>query len=229
MTKRNITINIALFIALLFHFCGAVGMIATGYRQWFINNTPLTLLLMCALLVITQSGKNARYWIFFALCFFAGFLAEVAGVNTGLLFGDYEYGNVLGYKLWNVPLLIGVNWFVIIFCAGSITQQLNEWILKKMGNDEKPARIIQQFSFIADAAFLAVFFDWVMEPAAIKLQFWKWLPDGKIPFYNYVCWFVISAMLLFIFNRFNFNKHNQFAVHLFIMQVLFFTALRLYL
>lgn len=229
MIKRNLTTNIALFVALLFHFCGAIGIIATGYRQWFINNTPLTLLLMCALLVITQSGKNIWYWFFFLACFVTGFMAEVAGVNTGLLFGQYKYGNVLGYTLWNVPLLIGINWFVIVFCAGTITQQLNEWVLKKLGADDKPSLFIQRFSFIADAAFLAVIFDWIMEPAAIKLQFWKWLPDGKIPFYNYFCWFVISALLLYIFNRLKFNKHNQFAVHLFIIQVLFFTALRLFL
>src|SRR4051812_49300045 len=107
MTTKKIIINklllsykqknkIALFLALLFHVCGAFGILFTPYKKWFINNTPVNLLLMLALLVFTQKQKNMFFYAFVLLCFFTGMITEIIGVNTGALFGQYEYGNVLG-------------------------------------------------------------------------------------------------------------------------------------
>ena len=45
---------IPLFIAILFHFMGVLGILLTPYRDWFIANTPLTLILMGILLVASQ-------------------------------------------------------------------------------------------------------------------------------------------------------------------------------
>src|SRR5689334_22296373 len=109
--------NIALFLALLFHGCGAIGILFTSYKQWFINNTPVNLLLMAGLLMFTQKQKNIFFYAFVVLCFFTGLITEITGANTGLLFGRYEYGNVLGIKIFGVPLLIGVNWFIAVFCS----------------------------------------------------------------------------------------------------------------
>ena len=53
----------------------------------------------------------------------------------------------------------------------------------------------------------AVIFDWFLEPLAIRLGFWKW--DGEIPVYNYICWFVISLLLLALFHLCKFNKTKQ--------------------
>ena len=221
--------NIALFIALLFHISGAIGILFTPYKEWFISNTPLNLLLMAALLLFTQRQKNIHFYIFIALCFVTGMFTEAIGVNTGKLFGNYQYGEVLGKKVVGVPLLIGINWFVIMFCTGNIVHQLSEWIFKKMPQDAQPSAKIKLFSFITDTAMLATLFDWIMEPSAQQLGFWKWLPNGEIPLYNYLCWFIISAALLTVFRFLKFDKHNQFAVHLFIIQLLFFLVLQTFL
>ena len=76
---------------------------------------------------------------------------------------------------------------------------------------------------------MAVLFDWVMEPVAVKLGYWKWLGNGDIPFYNYVSWFVISVGMLAIFHFCKFNKQNKFAVNLLLIQLLFFLILRTFL
>jgi len=222
-------INIAIFIAVLFHVSGVVGILFTPYKEWFISNTPINLLLMAALLGYTQVEKNIYFLYFFIVCFTAGMIAEAVGVNTGYLFGDYEYGDMLGKKIYGVPLLIGINWFVIIFCAGTIVNMLDEWIYKKLGTEVSPSAAAKAFAFITDAALLTVFFDWLMEPVAVKLGFWQWMPEGEIPLYNFTCWFIISALLLTVFRVMKFNKHNQFAVHLFIIQSLFFLALQIFL
>jgi len=234
--------NIAIAIALLFHICGAIGILLTPYKSWFVDNTSLNLLIMFGLLFFTQENKidsandstkkNLLSFILFtSIAITVGFLVEVLGVNTGLIFGTYSYGNVMGYKLWGVPLLIGVQWFVIIYCCDVIMNFVNNWTQKKLikqGQKVTTTQKIKSVSLIIDAALLATLFDYVIEPVAQKLHYWNWKND-EIPYFNYTCWFFISAILLIVLNKFKFNKLNPFAVHLFIIQLLFFIALRIYL
>ena len=56
------------------------------------------------------------------LCFITGMLAEILGVRYGFIFGEYSYGNALGTKVMGVPLMIGVNWCILIFITGFIAQ-----------------------------------------------------------------------------------------------------------
>ena len=39
-----------------------------------------------------------------------GFIFEIIGVKTGLIFGHYKYCNGLGTKVFDVPLIISLNW-----------------------------------------------------------------------------------------------------------------------
>jgi len=222
-------IQIALFLALLFHVSGAIGILFSPYKDWFIQNTTLNLLLMAALLFWTQQDKNKGFYLFATIAFLTGMVTEMIGVNTGLLFGDYTYGNVMGVKLAGVPLLIGVQWFVTVYASGVIVTAIKNALMAKTPEGSKllSARW-QQLAIVFDGALLATFFDFIMEPVAMQLGFWQW-QDAVIPIYNYVCWFVISLLLLMVFNAFKFNKVNHFAVHLFIIQTLFFLALRIFL
>jgi bisanhydrobacterioruberin hydratase len=67
-----------------------------------------------------------------------------------------------------------------------------------------------------------------MEPVAVKLGYWQWKTE-VIPFYNYLCWFVISMGLLTVFHFCNFSKQNKFAIHLLLIQAMFFLLLRTFL
>jgi bisanhydrobacterioruberin hydratase len=221
--------NIALFLALLFHGCALIGILFTPYKQWFINSTPVNILLMTALLVFTQKEKNIFFFLFLLLCYVAGMTCEIIGVNTGWLFGHYTYSNVLGPKIYEVPFLIGVNWFIALYCSGVVIFFLNEWLYKKLSTDLRPSITMQLLAFVIDAALLTTLFDYIIEPTAVRFNYWKWLPDGFVPIYNFVCWFIISLFLQTVFRIFKFDKHNQFAVHLLIIQVLFFLILQTFL
>ena len=229
MNKKNLLNNIALFIALLFHVSGIIGILFTPYKNWFIQNTPVNLLVMATLLIITQKQKNIYFFLFVIVCFLTGFVLEYTGVHTSKVFGQYTYGNILGYKLFNVPLVIGINWFIVMYCAGIATTAYENRMLNRINAKGLTVNTtVQKISFVIDASLLAVFFDWLIEPVAVKLGFWQW-EGGKIPFFNYVCWLVISALLLALFQRLPFKKQNIFAVHLLIIEILFFLALRTFL
>lgn len=212
-------------------FCPLIiaGILFTSYKDWFIQNTPVHLLIMSALLIITHPSKNKNFYLFILITIVSGFCVEAIGVNTQTIFGKYEYGNNLGLKLLGVPLIIGFNWFIIIYCTGMITQAYENYMLKKIKEQGLDLTTkMKTLSFLVDAAFLAAFFDWLMEPVAVKLGYWKW-QDGNVPVYNYVCWIIISTLLLWVFRMLNYDKRNKFAVHLLIIQLLFFLVLRTFL
>lgn len=221
--------QVATAIAVFFHFIGLAGILFFD-KDFFIRSTPFNLLLSCSLLVWTQAQKNLSFLFFMLIVFLIGFGVEVIGVNTGLLFGDYQYGNVLGIKWQQVPLLIGVNWIIVIYCCGISTHTLLVKAINRVATDTKePPMVLKALSVIVDGATLAVAFDWLMEPVAVKLGFWTWNGNDGIPAYNYFCWLVISMLLLTVFHFSKFNKQNKFAVNLLLVQVMFFLVLRTFL
>ncbi len=228
--------SISVFIALLFHINGVLGM-AGNEKKWFIAMTPVNLLVMFVLLIYTDytsrgnregAFRSHQIWanyknlfVFCSLCFVVGMLVEIIGVNTGLLFGRYFYGEPMGIKLLGVPLLIGIQWFVSVYCSVHIF-----FGLKKMLN------ILPSSDFINAScmALITTAFDYIIEPAAVKLGFWSWYGQD-VPLYNYVCWFVISFFLslFYVKKRLDSGKVNYFAIVLFFIQMLFFIYVTLFL
>jgi putative membrane protein len=231
MTKKNNIYgwsknSIATLVAIIFHVVGLVGILYYDASS-FASMSALNLLLMFGLLLYTQKGINTGFIGFFLLAFSLSLFAEIIGVNTGILFGDYQYGDVLGTKLISVPLIIGVNWFVITYCIGCSMHQMLERLVRSTSTaNDKKNKLIVSLSVIIDGALLAVLFDWIMEPVAIRLGFWNWGGDGHVPFYNYFCWFMLSLLILLFFRWIRFDKTNKFALHLLLIQTMFFLILR---
>lgn len=226
--KPSQKVQIAAAIALLFHAIGAVGMLFFD-RALFASLTPFNLLLSLGLLLWTQEGKNKAFYLFFLLCFITGIVTEYLGVNYRLLFGNYRYGAPLGWQVGGVPLIIGVNWFAVVLCSGVTVQTVLNAIWNRLRMPDQPPRTdVGRWAIVLDGALLATAFDWLMEPVAVQLGYWTWQGDS-IPFSNYATWFGVSAVLLYGFRHLPFPKTNQFAVHLFIIQSLFFLILRIWL
>jgi putative membrane protein len=219
--------TVATAIAILFHAIGLVGIL-WGNSKYFAGLSSLNLLLVFVLILLTQQEKNRSFYFFMIAAMMIGFGVEIIGVHTGWLFGKYHYTSQLGYSVFNVPLIIGVNWFIVTYCSGvSIKAFQNKLSSKFPEASLESSRKVKLLSVIFDGALLAVLFDWLMEPVAVKLEYWIW--EGDIPFYNYFCWFVISSMLLWIFEKSGFEKRNKFAVHLLLIQSMFFLLLRTFL
>jgi putative membrane protein len=218
--------HIPLFVALLFHISGLIGILCTPYKVFFVNSTPVVLLTMFLLLASTEKKVAQDYFIFFVISFIIGLTTEIIGVNTGLLFGDYQYGSVLGPKLFGVPLLIGLNWFIIVFCSGSVCSQGLNFLQKKF-DVNVPSSVFKIAVVIAGAA-IATCFDIILEPAAVKLQFWSW-ENGVIPLFNYICWFSISVILLSVKMYFSKLSAQPFSIALLSIQAVFFLVLNMFL
>lgn len=219
-------ISIALGISLLFHISALIGLIFTDNDLFFKNNTPLNLFICLILILLTQSKFNIAFWIFFIVSFISGLVFEITGVNTQMLFGHYQYSNVLGFTIKNVPLFLGFLWFTTMYCVGCLTYQMMNFIILK--NDYKVRSFIFKTIFCTVAATLAVLLDYFLEPVAINFNLWNWLPNGDIPIYNYVCWFLCSFVLQILFININISKDNKFASYLYFIQLFFFILLNLF-
>jgi putative membrane protein len=215
-----------LFIVLLFHVTGLLGILFTPYKDWFVNNTPVVLLTMFLLLTNSQIKSFKAYILFSFIAFMTGMVTEIIGVNTGLLFGNYAYGEVLGPKIYGVPFLIGLNWFVIVYCAGALLTQGVELLKNKL--QIKINGFASSILVIIGGAAITTCFDFILEPVAVKLHFWSW-ENGQVPLLNYLCWFIISAILLVVKMYFKSIRINSFAISLLIIQALFFLMLNLFL
>jgi bisanhydrobacterioruberin hydratase len=221
--------QIAFWIAIVIHFFGLIGILFFD-RSWFVALTPVNLVMMLVLLWLTHPKTNTcKFYLFFLICWCTGMAVEIIGTNTGLLFGQYSYGEVLGPGVAGVPVLIGINWFSIVYSSAAIADKLLP--PAPVYNVRKAQRKLgaRDIALGFTGAMLTTFFDWVMEPVAVKLGYWEWNNDGEIPLYNYVCWFAVSFLLLVISSLMKFSISNRFAVWLFVIQLIFFLVLRLFL
>ncbi|TZF86085.1 carotenoid biosynthesis protein (plasmid) [Pedobacter sp. BS3] len=202
--------NCALII--LFHTVGLIGFLYPVWTPLFLKLVPFHLLLMMALLIAGQPDRRKAFWLFLTMAYLAGFFIELLGISTGTIFGDYQYGNTLGLKLLDVPLMIGINWSMLLYSVAAFV------VMLQIRNRVQRALL---------GAVLLVLLDILIEPVAVKYNYWSWA-DMNIPFSNYVAWFLFSfVMLLFLF-QFRFRRKNIAAAVLFIVQVLFFAALNIW-
>ncbi|MFT6828084.1 MAG: putative membrane protein [Roseivirga sp.] len=206
---RNQRLATAFLIAT--HLAGAIGLILEPTRALFQTLTPLNLLMTAGVIFHFEKEKTPQYFIFIIATFLIGFFAEALGVKTGMIFGDYTYGNTLGYKIFNVPLSIGLNWAILIYISGIVSNQLSEnfWLRISIG------------------AAIMVLLDFLIEPAAINFDFWTW-NSPNIPIQNYAGWFVLSFLIHSLFQKLNFGKRNPLALQLLIIQFIFFAVLNLF-
>jgi putative membrane protein len=215
----------SLFILFLVHTAGAIGM-AFYDTALFSRMTPYNLVLMFVLLVWNQQEKNKQFLNAFLIAFYVGIVVELIGVNTHKLFGFYKYGDVLGLKFFGVPILIGVNWFIIVFSAyisaGLLLGKLH--FNKEHSKNNFFARFLQPLI----GASIAVLFDWLMEPVALRLGFWFW-NDNMIPIFNYTCWFIFSFLISLSFKVMKVGTTNLFSSYLLGVQTVFFIFLRIFL
>ena len=64
---------------------------------------------MTLFLLVINNSMIKKFLIKLFLIFLLGLTVEIIGVNFSIFFGDYKYGNNLGIKIFDVPIVIGFN------------------------------------------------------------------------------------------------------------------------
>ena len=113
-------------LIVVWYLVGIAGFLILPLQGWFQLLTPFGMLAATALLMVFHEPKTLKTGLFFGGIALLGFIAEVVGVNFQVLFGFYRYGSTLGPKLWETPVIIGLNWLVLVYCIASITRRLRD-------------------------------------------------------------------------------------------------------
>lgn len=194
-----------LYFLILVYVSGSIGFALAP--DFFGPFTPYTLLFTCIVFLYYQPLENKKIIYSFFIIAALGFLIEVLGVKTKLIFGAYQYGNGLGFKLFDVPLIISLNWALLI-TASIIT--------------------ISRFSknkhfVLACSAVLITGIDFIIEQVASKLDFWKF-DEGLPGLHNYIGWTIVGYVLPLFFYSDLVKGNKTIALVILVLQILFFTT-----
>lgn len=160
------------------------------------------------LILFDESQISYKQYLVFSVIFLVGLGIEIIGVSTKAIFGNYSYGNSLGVKVFDTPLLIGMNWLFLIYTTRLVFQnfKMNE-IFKILG-----------------ASTTMIVYDYFLEHSAHKMDMWYW-EHNIIPLQNYISWFIVSVALHSLVSYSKLIIKNKIANTILIIQSVFFIIL----
>ena len=213
MTLENIRKkpNILIGILILYFSVGILLFSLELTRPLFRALTPWSLILSFAAILLFQKEWSLRLGIAFLAVFLATLMIEIIGVNTGVLFGSYAYGPAFGPRILHTPILIGLNWLILIYCSAAIVNHhLRHSLIRLLA-----------------ASMLMVAYDLILEYVAPIMGMWSW--DTPYPgIRNFLMWFGVALLMHLIFQLLGIQIRNKPARYLFFVQMLFFCVIAIF-
>ena len=195
-------------ILILYYSVGTLLFQFGATRILFDTLTPWSLILSFIAVLLFQKEFSLKLGIAFVMLFTLSIIIEIIGVNTGVLFGNYKYGPALGPMILGAPILIGLNWLILIYCSTAIVN----YHFKR-----KSTRILV-------GSLLMVTYDLILEYVAPIMNMWSW--DASYPgIRNFLMWFVIAMFFHLLFQWLELRINNKPARYLFYIQILFFCVI----
>ena len=195
----------------IFYLVGIAGMLLPFSFPLFVKLIPVALILSSVALAFFHRTFDTKTITVFISIYLIGFFVEVIGVNTGLIFGGYSYGESLGLKVFNTPLIIGLNWLLLVYVTASVLEKFNL---------PAPAKVIL-------SALMMLSYDLIIEQIAPRIDMWNWQSE-MIPLNNYVAWFFLALVFHAAIQAFGIKTKNRLAPVILICQVMFFLILLIY-
>ena len=193
-----------IFVAVI-HLAGIIGIHLAP--EIFLKTSFVSIIIPLTLYLYRIKPIKVE-WIIIFLVYLITFFSEWIGVNYGWLFGSYEYGDSLGFKIDGVPIIMGANWLLLGLVCRDVVKKIisNHWLI------------------IILSALLMVLIDTLIEPLSNRLDFWTW-KNNIIPFSNYKDWFLIALLNQYLFSFLKFKKDMFFwSLCYIIVLVLFFVS-----
>jgi putative membrane protein len=179
-------------IAVVFPVVGAVTLVASAAEVLppALSFNPVlllfgTLVMRSPLFVALLPRIDRRALVPLAVLVAYTYAIELVGVRTGWPYGAFEYGVRLGPMVGEVPLALPLFFVPLV---------LNAYLLALLVLRERAARVLPRL-LGAIAAVVAV--DLVLDPAAVAVGFWTYLPPGPyygVPVSNYRGWLLSGAV-----------------------------------
>jgi putative membrane protein len=211
MVDRKFIKYFSVFLIWLFSISGITGILSPEYSDWFLSMTPVNLLLTFVILLANIHEYSWKVAAAMAIPFFLGFITEALGVNFGLIFGNYAYGENLGYKIAGVPVMICLNWALLTAVTADV------------------AKLISKNSIITAliGAAMMTALDVLLEISAPRFDFWEF-ENGDVPLQNYIGWFATGFVAHLGYQYFKVKTDLAISWHILISITVFFTVFTIF-
>lgn len=210
LTRKHLTPERINRFWLIYYTVGVIGFAIPYTRELFQNLTGVSILMSTAIMLWFHRPWNTWFLGASAFVLIGSIFIEALGVNSGVIFGEYQYGTTLGPKISGTPLLIGINWVMLVYIVWQLVQKINT-------NGAGQLLI---------GSAILVGYDLFLEPVAIETDMWNWAGQN-VPHQNYLAWFIVSFAFLSVFKLTKVRYDNPVAPGLLAAQIGFFFLLNL--
>ena len=210
--KNPELLRFSIFIVWLINVSGFFGMFS-DQKELFLKFTPYAILMSFILIFINSKIIQKGFITSIILIAIFGFIIEYLGANYGILFGAYSYGENLGLKVGNVPLIMAINWILLIIITGNFSE--------KVFKNSLASKVIF-------GSLLMVILDFFIEFSAPKLDYWEF-DKHPVPLSNYIWWFLFSIIFHIIYQINIKEKEYVLSQIILLIHFLFFGLLALFL
>ncbi len=125
--------------------------------------------------------------VFFAICLVVGNIVENVGVRTGFPFGSYYFTDLMGPKLFAVPVQLGLAYLGMAYLSWTLARVI-------LGNMRSPVTGSRTVTLPLIAAFIMVAWDFSQDPVwSTVLHLWIWPQGGVyfgVPVSNFLGWYL---------------------------------------
>jgi putative membrane protein len=169
-------------------------------------HSPVPRLAVVALNVLSAMAfafaHGARHYrlrgilVFAAICTVVGNFSENLSVLTGFPFGRYYFAELMGPKLFHVPVLLGLAYIGMAYVSWTLARLI-------VGRPFAPLAGSRMVALPLAASFIMVAWDLAQDPVwGTVLHGWVWLDGGPwfgVPVSNYLGWFLIVFTIYLLF------------------------------
>ena len=224
-------ILLSIFFILLISIPFLYRFIRVGKFGWFFNNTfnlvndqkyikaekfRIFQVMLGAFFFFIHGSMHWGFFniaLFMFITFFLSLFLEIIGSKTGYIFGGkyhYNKGNTPGYIIFDIPILIPIAWFGIIYMAINFCCYLT--------NTQFPFENTPNYYFITLTSISIMLLDIVLDPLAVDEKRWEWESLGiyyGVPILNFIGWLIVPTLTIIIFNFFSYSqilRENSYSV-----------------
>lgn len=191
---------------------GLLIMIASGRRtarqgirpeHAWISSILMIGLSSLTLIPLIQDQWYRWWWVIITLGLYA-LCIESIGITTGYPYGGFEYGDILGYKLWWItPWTVFFGWTPLVIGSYYLaTQRTNNLSpsTKSASSQSSPksgSTIQHTLIHLTLSTLILVSFDFVLDPGAIYLGMRSFVYPGiyyQVPRSNFE-WWIFSGII----------------------------------
>ncbi|MFW9888666.1 MAG: carotenoid biosynthesis protein [Candidatus Thorarchaeota archaeon] len=161
--------------------------------------------------------------VFFFITAITTYFMEWLGTHLGIPFGHYYYTNRLGPLLMDVPIVIPLQWFNILYATYIMAQVALSGMMRDV-SDGKQSRDGQNlFAALPRLLVISILtglfmvsWDFINDPYMVGVGMWVWINPKEflgqmlfgIPLSNFLGWILTSAVVVLMFEIYKRNDHN---------------------